>query len=33
LRIERAFPLEQTADTQKISAEGRVTGKLIISIG
>lgn len=33
LRIERAFPLEQTADAQKISAEGRVTGKLIISIG
>ena len=33
LRIERAFPLEKTAEAQVISAQGRVTGKLIISIG
>ncbi len=32
LHLEQTFPLEQTAQAQKISAEGRVTGKLIISI-
>jgi NADPH:quinone reductase-like Zn-dependent oxidoreductase len=32
LRVEQTFPLEQTAQAQKVSAEGHVTGKLIISI-
>ena len=32
LHVEQAFPLEQTAKAQDISAKGRVTGKLIISI-
>lgn len=32
LRVEQTFPLEQTAAAQKVSAQGRVTGKLIISI-
>jgi NADPH:quinone reductase-like Zn-dependent oxidoreductase len=33
LRVERTFPLEQTAEAQEVSAKGHVTGKLIISIG
>lgn len=32
LRVERTFPLEQTAEAQAVSAEGHVTGKLIICI-
>ncbi len=32
LRVEQTFPLEQTAEAQEVSAQGRVTGKLIISI-
>ena len=32
LHVEQTFPLEQTAKAQDISAKGRVTGKLIISI-
>jgi len=32
LRVEQTFPLEQTAKAQELSAKGRVTGKLIISI-
>jgi NADPH:quinone reductase-like Zn-dependent oxidoreductase len=32
LRVDRTFPLEQTAEAQEISAKGHVTGKLIISI-
>jgi NADPH:quinone reductase-like Zn-dependent oxidoreductase len=32
LRVEQTFPLEQTAEAQEISAKGRVTGKLVISI-
>jgi NADPH:quinone reductase-like Zn-dependent oxidoreductase len=32
LRVEQTFPLEQTAQAQEVSAKGRVTGKLIISI-
>jgi len=32
LRIDRIFPLEQTAEAQEVSAKGHVTGKLIISI-
>jgi NADPH:quinone reductase-like Zn-dependent oxidoreductase len=32
LRVEQTFPLEQTAEAQEVSAKGRVTGKLIISI-
>jgi NADPH:quinone reductase-like Zn-dependent oxidoreductase len=32
LRVEQAFPLEQTAEAQEVSAKGHVTGKLIISI-
>ena len=32
LRVERTFPLEQTAEAQEVSAKGHVTGKLIISI-
>ena len=32
LRIEQAFPLEQTAQAQVLSAKGRVAGKLVISI-
>ncbi len=31
LRVEQTFPLKQTAEAQKVSAQGRVTGKLIIS--
>ena len=32
LRVEQTFPLERTAEAQEVSASGRVTGKLIISI-
>jgi NADPH:quinone reductase-like Zn-dependent oxidoreductase len=32
LRVDQTFPLEQTAHAQEVSAKGRVTGKLIISI-
>ena len=32
LRVEQTFPLEQTAQAQEVSAAGRVTGKLIVSI-
>ena len=32
LRVEQTFALEQTAEAQEVSAKGRVTGKLIISI-
>jgi NADPH:quinone reductase-like Zn-dependent oxidoreductase len=32
LRIEQGFPLARTAEAQALSAAGRVTGKLIISI-
>jgi NADPH:quinone reductase-like Zn-dependent oxidoreductase len=32
LRVDRTFPLEQTAEAQEVSAKGHVTGKLIISI-
>jgi NADPH:quinone reductase-like Zn-dependent oxidoreductase len=32
LRVEKTFPLEQTAEAQEVSAKGHVTGKLIISI-
>jgi NADPH:quinone reductase-like Zn-dependent oxidoreductase len=32
LRVEETFPLEQTAEAHEVSAKGRVTGKLIISI-
>ncbi|MBM7049689.1 MULTISPECIES: NADP-dependent oxidoreductase [Rhizobium] len=32
LRVEQTFPLEQTAAAQDVSAKGRVTGKLIISM-
>lgn len=32
LHVEQTFPLEQTAKAQEVSAKGRVTGKLIISI-
>ncbi len=32
LRVEQAFPLEQTAQAQEVSAGGHVSGKLIISI-
>ncbi len=32
LRVDQTFPLEQTAEAQEVSAEGGVTGKLIISI-
>lgn len=32
LHIEQTFPLEQTATAQAVSARGRVTGKLVISI-
>lgn len=32
LRVEQAFPLEQTARAQEVSARGRVTGKLVISM-
>jgi NADPH:quinone reductase-like Zn-dependent oxidoreductase len=32
LRVEQTFPLEQTAEAQQVSAKGRVTGKLIISV-
>ena len=32
LRVEQTFPHEQTAQAQKVSAQGRVTGKLVISI-
>jgi NADPH:quinone reductase-like Zn-dependent oxidoreductase len=32
LRVEQTFPLEQAAKAQEVSAKGRVTGKLIISI-
>jgi len=33
LHVDRTFPLEQTAQAQEVSAEGRVTGKLVISVG
>ena len=32
LHVEQTFPLEQTAKAQEVSAKGRVTGKLIISM-
>lgn len=32
LHVEQAFPLEQTAAAQEVSAQGHVTGKLIISV-
>ncbi len=32
LRVQQTFPLEQTATAQEVSARGRVTGKLIVSI-
>ena len=32
LHIDQAFPLEQTAAAQEVSAGGRVTGKLVITI-
>ena len=32
LRVDQTFPLEQTAEAHRVSARGRVTGKLIISI-
>jgi NADPH:quinone reductase-like Zn-dependent oxidoreductase len=32
LRVEQTFSLEQTAQAQEVSAKGRVTGKLIVSI-
>jgi NADPH:quinone reductase-like Zn-dependent oxidoreductase len=32
LRVDQTFPLEQTAQAQDVSAQGRVTGKLIISV-
>ena len=32
LHVEQSFPLEQTAEAQEVSANGHVTGKLIISI-
>ncbi len=32
LHVEKTFPLEHTAEAQEISANGRVTGKLIISV-
>jgi NADPH:quinone reductase-like Zn-dependent oxidoreductase len=33
LHVERTFPLEQTARAHEVSAAGRVTGKLVISVG
>lgn len=33
LRVAQTFPLERTAQAQATSAEGHVTGKLIIAIG
>jgi NADPH:quinone reductase-like Zn-dependent oxidoreductase len=32
LRVERTFPLEQTAAAQEVSAQGHVTGKLVICV-
>jgi len=32
LRIEQTFPLERTAQAQAVSAQGRVTGKLVICL-
>jgi NADPH:quinone reductase-like Zn-dependent oxidoreductase len=32
LHVDRTFPLEQTAEAQEISASGRVTGKLVITL-
>jgi NADPH:quinone reductase-like Zn-dependent oxidoreductase len=32
LHVEQVFPLEQTAEAQKVSARGHVTGKLIIAV-
>ena len=32
LHVEQIFPLEQTAEAQKVSARGHVTGKLIIAV-
>lgn len=32
LRVDQTFPLEQTAKAQEISSQGRVTGKLVISL-
>ena len=32
LRVEQSFPLEQTARAQEVSAQGHVTGKLVISL-
>lgn len=31
-KVEKSFPLEQTAQAQMLSAEGRVTGKLVIAV-
>ncbi|SDO96298.1 NADPH:quinone reductase [Lutimaribacter pacificus] len=33
LHVEKTFPLAQLADAQALSAEGHVTGKLVISVG
>jgi NADPH:quinone reductase-like Zn-dependent oxidoreductase len=32
LRVDQTFPLDRTAEAQMLSAKGRVTGKLVISI-
>jgi NADPH:quinone reductase-like Zn-dependent oxidoreductase len=32
LRVEQTFPLERTGAAQQVSAEGRVTGKLVIAV-
>lgn len=32
LHIEGAYPLQQTADAHRVSAEGHVTGKLVINV-
>jgi NADPH:quinone reductase-like Zn-dependent oxidoreductase len=32
LRIEKTFPMEQIAEAQALSAEGHVTGKLVITV-
>ena len=32
LHIDQVFPLEQVAEAQEVSAQGRVTGKLVISL-
>jgi NADPH:quinone reductase-like Zn-dependent oxidoreductase len=30
--VEQTFPMDQAAEAQAVSAEGHVTGKLIISV-